>query len=212
MNQTPSPNRPPSLKLSPPVLLVVTISIAIFLMRQEQKNPEKLAENPASTATEPAPESTASTSESQPGKKKPSTVPEAESKAKPPWFLTEVAPNRFSSPAGLIYRSGSADGHRVDHIMQHAKDNPKKPIHGVFNGNRDEIFALIDDAWVTSSERGPPDVQKKNERGRTVITVNMKKKSGDVGGESGQRKGHPACTKIRLVLEENNVITAYPMQ
>ncbi len=209
MNTPPAPNRSPSLKLSPPVLLVVIISIAIFLMRQDQQNAENQPEGLSPTETEstlaPASNENRVDATSSP-------IPKTESETKSSEFLTEVDRNTFKSPAGLIYRSGSADGHRIDHILQHAEDNPQKPIHGVFNGNREEIFALIDEAWTMSQKRGPPDVQQKNERGRTVITVNMKKKIGYVGGESGKRKGHPACTKIRLVLEKDSVITAYPMQ
>ncbi|MEW4488294.1 hypothetical protein AB1L42_09450 [Thalassoglobus sp. JC818] len=127
-------------------------------------------------------------------------------------FLVEVSKNIFESPAGLVYRSGSVDGHRVDHVLSHAEDIPAKPIHGVFSGDREEIFKLIDEAWKIAQERGPPQVETEQNRDRTVLTVDMKRAIGFVGGQSGKRQGHPECRKIRLVVEDQDVITAYPMR
>lgn len=127
-------------------------------------------------------------------------------------FLTETSKEVFRSPAGLVYRSGSADGHRLDHVMTHAEDDLSKPIHGVFHGDRDNILNLLDEAWNKCQQRGPPEVEKKVEGRRTVYTVDMGQTIGHVGGQSGQRNGEPACRKIRLVLEETDVITAYPVQ
>ncbi|TWT57939.1 hypothetical protein KOR42_13070 [Thalassoglobus neptunius] len=139
------------------------------------------------------------------------SVPNTEPDEQAP-FLVEVSENIFESPAGLVYRSGSVDGHRVDHVLSHAEDIPSKPIHGVFRGDREEIFKLIDDAWKIAQTRGPPQVETEQNRDRTVLTVDMKRPIGYVGGQSGKRQGHPECRKIRLVVEDQNVITAYPMR
>ena len=138
-------------------------------------------------------------------------VPNTEPDEQAP-FLVEVSENVFESPAGLVYRSGSVDGHRVDHVLSHAKDIPSKPIHGVFRGDREEIFRLIDEAWQIAQTRGPPQVETEQNRDRTVLTVDMKRPIGFVGGQSGKRQGHPECRKVRLVVEDQNVITAYPMR
>lgn len=127
-------------------------------------------------------------------------------------YLTETSPDVLVSPAGLVYRSGSAHGHRLKHVIQHAQEDLSKPIHGVFIGSQTDILRLIDEAYELSQQRGPPDVEQKQERGRTVITVNLKRKIGYTGGEAGQRDDQPPCRKLKLVLEDKNVITAYPVK
>lgn len=124
--------------------------------------------------------------------------------------LNEIRANVFESTAGLVYRSGSEDGHRLEHVLQHAADNPDKPKHGVFEGDRETILALIDEAYQMS-QKGGSDVRSQDQNDRTVITVNLRRRIGYAGGEEGERLGHPACHYLRLVLENDvNVITAYP--
>jgi len=124
--------------------------------------------------------------------------------------LTEVRKGVLQSTAGLIYRRGSVDGHRLDHVLEHSRDNLDKPIHGVFLGDREEILAVIDEGYQIAQKRGPPIVRKEEEGDRTVYLVDMKRKIGYLGGQVGDRKNHPACRLLRLVLEENEVITAFP--
>lgn len=134
----------------------------------------------------------------------------AATSAPKPGELTEIRPEVFESTAGLIYRSGSADGHRLDHIMQHAEDDSSKPKHGVFEGERDEILAVIDEAFQKSAAGGS-DVRTEDQGERKVVTVNLRRRIGYAGGDEGERKGHPACNYLRLVLENDvEVITAYP--
>ena len=124
--------------------------------------------------------------------------------------LTEIRKGVLRSTAGLIYGRGSVDGHRLDHVMEHARDNKEKPVHGVFLGTREEILAVIDEAYQIAQKRGPPIVQKEVERDRTIYLVDMKRKIGYLGGQVGDRKNHPPCRLLQLVLEENDVITAFP--
>jgi hypothetical protein len=94
--------------------------------------------------------------------------------------------------------------------MQHAKDNPSKPVHGVFDGDRDEILAVIDEAFM-KTKKGGSDVRSEKQNGRRVYTVNLRRRIGQVGGSEGERQGHPDCRFVRIVLEnENEVISAYP--
>ena len=39
-------------------------------------------------------------------------------------LLTEIRPDVFQSPAGLVYTPGSRHGHRLAHVMAHAHDDP----------------------------------------------------------------------------------------
>lgn len=125
--------------------------------------------------------------------------------------LTEVSPKVFETTAGLRYGPGSVDKHRLLHLMQHAKDRPDKPVHGVFEGDEYQVRALVDEAYLIADLRGPPQAKKSVEGNRTIWKVDMKKRVGYLGGEVGQRKNNPPLTGIQLVLEGQNVITAYPI-
>ena len=132
----------------------------------------------------------------------------------PPGKLTLVRGTRdeFRSTAGLMYVRGSADGHRLKHVLKHAKDNLDKPVHGVFAGERDDILAWIDRAYV-KGKKGGKGTRAEDQGGRTVYTVDLGEKIGFVGGQVGKRKGHPPCRYLRLVLQNRNeVVTAYPSE
>jgi hypothetical protein len=149
----------------------------------------------SSTATTPPETSDASSEKSQP---------------KDTPALGELRNNVFESTAGLRYVPGSADSHRLRHVMQHAKDDLSKPKHGVFEGDRDQILAVIDEAFE-KTKKGGKDVRKSDQGERTVYIVNLGRKIGYVGGSSGERSGNPDCRYLQLVLEDDNVvITAYP--
>lgn len=124
--------------------------------------------------------------------------------------LEEIRRGVFRSTAGLVYRNGSVDGHRIDHVLRHGQDDLDKPVHGVFVGNREEIFALIDEGYQLTQKRGPPLVKKETEGDRTVYLIDMKRKVGYLGGQVGKRKNHPPCRLLQLVLDGDEVITAFP--
>ena len=94
--------------------------------------------------------------------------------------------------------------------MRHAEDNPSRPVHGVFDADdQDEVLALIDEAYRLSQDQANR-VQQQRSGNRTVLTIDMRRRIGYVGGVRGEQRGHPPLTKLRLVLESKNVITAYP--
>lgn len=124
--------------------------------------------------------------------------------------LTEIRRNVFKSTAGLIYGPGSEQGHRIKHVMRHAEDDPDRPVHGVFEGDQKTVLALIDEAYLLAQKRGPPDVRKESQDDRTVYTIDLRRRIGYVGGQRGARSKHPAAKKLKLILEDDRVITAYP--
>ena len=147
---------------------------------------------------------------SSPEKNNPPPANEEKEKSSDLGTLKEIEDNVFESTAGLLYVPGGAEGHRLKHVMQHAKDNPSKPVHGVFDGDRDEILAVIDEAFM-KAKKGGSDVRSEKQNGRRVYTVNLRRRIGQVGGSEGERQGHPDCRFVRIVLEnENEVISAYP--
>ncbi len=96
--------------------------------------------------------------------------------------------------------------------MKHAEDNLSKPVHGVFSGDRDQIFEWIDMAYI-KAQKGGKGVKADGDGDRIAYTVDMGKKIGYVGGQVGKRKGKPACRYLKLVVEDGNeVVTAYPSQ
>lgn len=126
--------------------------------------------------------------------------------------LVDKARQKFRSTAGLMYVQGSADGHRLKHVLKHAKDIPDKNIHGVFDGDgdRDKILAWIDVAYE-SGKKGGRGTKVERQGDRTVYTVRMSQRIGYVGGRSGKRSNYPECRYLRLVVENGNeVVTAYP--
>lgn len=132
----------------------------------------------------------------------------------PPGKLTLIRGTRdeFRSTAGLMYVRGSADGHRLKHVLKHAKDDSSKPVHGVYSGDRDQILAWIDIAYV-KAKKGGKGTRTEAQGGRTVYTADLGEKIGFVGGQVGKRKGHPPCRFLRLVVQNRNeVVTAYPSQ
>ena len=126
--------------------------------------------------------------------------------------LKEIRRNVFESTAGLIYGPGSQQGHRTKHVLEHAKDQPNRQgSHGVFDGGEDQVFATIDEAYLLVKQNSPQ-VKQEVDGDRTVYEVNMKRRIGFVGGQTGRRTGKPAANYVRLVLEDREVITAFPFK
>ncbi len=133
-------------------------------------------------------------------------------KSSSPGQLTEIRRNVFRSAAGLTYVPSQPDGHRIRHVMLHAKDDPSKKIHGVFDGDQEQILAVIDEAFLKSRKTPEGrDVRIEKQNQRRVITVRLDRRIGYVGGQDGKRQRHPECRFLRLVLESDDVVvTAYP--
>ncbi|MGI9518432.1 MAG: hypothetical protein ACR2NP_15360 [Pirellulaceae bacterium] len=124
--------------------------------------------------------------------------------------LEEVGRDRYRSPAGLVYTMGPRREHRIDHVMRHTRDDSGRPVHGVFDAtSQDEVFKLLDEAWqlVQSNARG---VRRQQEGDRTELTIDMPQRVGYVGGQQGARQGKPTTKRLKLIVEDDRVITAYP--
>jgi hypothetical protein len=125
-------------------------------------------------------------------------------------LLQEISKDHYLSPAGLIYGPGSAEGHRLDHLGRHIKDQPNRPgKHGVFDGGMQGALKTIDDAFKRAQKNQR--TTKTIDRNRTIYTVDLGKRVGFVGGQDGRRRRNPMARRVRLVLEGKRVITAYPM-
>lgn len=127
-------------------------------------------------------------------------------------FLTEVSRNRFESPAGLLYTPGSQQGHRLKHLMKHAEDDPDRVgQHGVFDDSEAiAVVKLVDEAYEQALTG--KSTKTSREGNRTVYTVNLGRRVGYIGGQSGGRRNHPSANYVRLVVEGERLITAFPVR
>jgi hypothetical protein len=125
-------------------------------------------------------------------------------------LLREVSGDQYISPAGLLYAPGSAEGHRLEHLRRHTKDDPGRPgSHGVFDGDMAGALKTIDQAYERA-KKGQR-TTKKVDADRTIYTVDMGKRIGYVGGRDGGRRRNPMARRVCIVLEGNRLITAYPL-
>jgi len=127
-------------------------------------------------------------------------------------ILKPLGRDRYESPAGLIYAPGSEEGHRLTHIARHLEDQPDRPgSHGVFDGDMAAFLVAIDDAYKRA--RGHAKGTKSRlEDGMTVYEAPFDQTIGYLGGTEGARKKNPKLKKLRLVLRDRNLITAFPIQ
>ncbi len=138
------------------------------------------------------------------------TLPASQSSSLKFGILKETGNDVYVSPAGLRYTRGSEEGHRLKHIERHLKDDPKRPgKHGVFEGDMPQVLRWIDDAY-TRGKQSAKDVRKYEDDGRTIYEATFSKPIGYVGGRDGGRAKNPEAKRLRLVLDGDRVITAFP--
>ena len=161
---------------------------------------------PAGNSKQPA--------KSTPANAKPADVEPAETPASLALddVLEEIGRDTYRTKAGLIYGRGSVHGTRIEHLKSHAKDDPDRPgQHGVFDENDPaKLVQLIDEVYLKALEGGRQ-VQHEGEGSRDVYTVDMQRRIGSIGGESGARRNHPPARHVRLVVDGERFITAYPV-
>lgn len=127
-------------------------------------------------------------------------------------LLKETSPRSedYLSPQGLRYTRGSAEGHRLKHLERHLGDQPTRPgKHGVFYGDMPQVLRWLDDAYERG-KRGAKGTSKRKEDNRTVFEVPFDKPVGYIGGRDGKRDGNPDAKRIRMVVEGDALITAFP--
>jgi hypothetical protein len=124
-------------------------------------------------------------------------------------FLQPAGGRNLKSPAGLIYGIGPDGEHRLDHVMRHAQDDLDRPSHGVFDGDQQTILQAIDDAYELVKSKSKF-VKTDSSQGNTTHTVALGRRIGFEGGQKGQRSSNKPLKSIRLILDRERVITAYP--
>jgi hypothetical protein len=126
-------------------------------------------------------------------------------------LLVETGHEDYISPAGLRFTRGSLEGHRLKHLARHLQDQPDRPgRHGVFHGDMAQVLKLLDEAYkrALSGEKGTS--RREDEDGDTVFEVNFSKPIGYLGGREGAERKNPECKRVRMVVNDNRLITAFP--
>jgi hypothetical protein len=97
--------------------------------------------------------------------------------------------------------------------MRHAQDQPNRPAHGVFmgNGDQDAVLKIIDDAYELVTSKSPR-AKYESSQGNDKYDVDMQRKVGFEGGKKGQRSNNRALNSVRMILDGNRVITAFPVR
>jgi hypothetical protein len=120
-----------------------------------------------------------------------------------PGGLQEVSPGVYRSPAGVTYGPGSAEGHRITHLLEHARPDPSKATHTVFQTEAQtlpelsgQLTSLVDEAWAA---RGAPVSATSGSYERFVVDM------GRVVGTNGE-------TSVTIVARKgtSEIITAFP--
>jgi hypothetical protein len=125
-------------------------------------------------------------------------------------YLKEIGRERYQSPQGLIYTRGSDEGHRLKHIQRHLKDQSDRPgSHGVFDGDMPQVLRWIDETYRRASQ-GDRMAKKRQEDESTIYELTFDKPIGYIGGIEGKRRKNPPTKRLRLVVIDRNVITAFP--
>jgi hypothetical protein len=127
-----------------------------------------------------------------------------------PGLLKPLGRDEYLSPAGLRYTRGSEEGHRLKHVARHLEDQPQRPgRHGVFAGSLADFLQLIDQGFLRAKEGGQG-TRQRIESGRTVFEIDFSQPIGFVGGQEGGRLGRPSARRLRLIVDQDRVITAFP--
>lgn len=169
------------------------------------------ASKPGPLASRMSPSKSASSTSGKSAETKPAaaSTPEADASLKY-GLLQEISRDRFMSPEGLLYTPGSAEGHRLEHLKRHTVDQPTRPgKHGVFDGGMEGALRSIEKAYQKA--KAGQRTSKEVDGNRTVYTVDMGKRIGFIGGRDGNQKRKPMARRLRMVLEGNRVITAFPL-
>jgi hypothetical protein len=126
-------------------------------------------------------------------------------------FLKSLGRDRYESPAGLIYARGSEEGHRLDHLERHLQNDPNRVgPHGVFEGSMEAFLRAIDDTYRRARGHAKG-TRTRNEEAETVYEAPFDKPIGYLGGTVGRERGNPPLKRMRVVVRDKNVITAFPI-
>ena len=110
-------------------------------------------------------------------------------------LINQAYKGKVTSYAGLTYSAGSREGNRLVHVSQHAA-NSTASGKTLFNVSGKKLFSLLDDVYFYG------DIVKIEENG---IRTNYYLDAGYTVGKKGEHY-------VKMVFEDHEVITAYPLR
>jgi hypothetical protein len=178
------------------------------------QKPEKSEADKSSSATANAPKSGVNTKDSTASKstnERSAAAEETDTTDDSPYSILKSSGSEvYVSEAGLRYTRGSEEGHRIKHLERHLQDMPNRSgNHGVFAGTWRDTLGWIDEAYRRSRE-GDSKTKVRKEDNRSVIETEFSNTIGYVGGREGGKQGKPPTRRLRLVVEGDRFITAFP--
>ena len=73
------------------------------------------------------------------------------------------------------------------------------------------MYGVLDEAYTLIKAKSPQ-AKLREEGAQAVYEVDLGRRIGFVGGQSGERRNHPPARRVRMVIEDGNeVITAFPI-
>jgi hypothetical protein len=109
--------------------------------------------------------------------------------------LKPIENNAWQSPGGLIYKADKKFGNRINHVLAHAKTDPIKDQHTIFNVPENKVLQLIDEAWAMKSNPLESDA--------AVYIIDMKRIIG---------LQEESAIKIVVIPGTSEILTAYPIK
>ncbi len=89
-------------------------------------------------------------------------------------------------------------------------DDPGRPgKHGVFDGGMPGALKMIDRAFERA--KTGQKTTKELDEGRVIYNRRYGRRVGYIGGQDGNRQRKPMARRVRIVLDQQRVITAYPL-
>ena len=109
-------------------------------------------------------------------------------------LVFDATTQSWRSQSGLIFGQGSKQGNRLLHVLEHLRPVSGKSVHTLFDCERNQLVALLDEAWAL---RGTP---LANDAGAYVINM------GRAVGQGGE-------TAIKIIVKPGTfeIRTAYPV-
>ncbi|MFT5524250.1 MAG: hypothetical protein ACI9G1_000591 [Pirellulaceae bacterium] len=127
-------------------------------------------------------------------------------------LLRELKDGGAILASGLMFPGSRSGETRLEHVLRHDNDLPRRSgMHGVFDGDETDLLEVVNEAYELILSKSNK-VTSKKEGERTVYDVDLQRRIGFVGGRVGAERSNPEARKIRLVLEGNRVITAFPIK
>jgi hypothetical protein len=96
------------------------------------------------------------------------------------------------------------------HIYEHTENDPKKPIHGIFDISNEDVDNLLEEIKKIILENNKKIFRRYFSGQEFIYEIDMGRKIGWMGGEYGEENGFPATSLVRVIMDRGLVKSCYP--